>query len=150
MRGSVRWIGMVGCCATAVAGCGAGPSRNGGGADVRTVLSRTLPLMDGGRLSSTVLEVAYGPGGSSLPHRHPCAVIGYVIKGALRSATDDEPETTYRTGEGFYERPHAVHRVSANASERQPVRFVASFICDQDVPLSVVLPEADTTQRRQR
>ncbi|HEY6209216.1 MAG TPA: cupin domain-containing protein, partial [Gemmatimonadales bacterium] len=74
-------------------------------AQVRKVLSQTLPAMDGRGLRVTVLEVKYGPGGSSRPHRHPCAVVGSVIAGTLRSRVQGEPEALYRAGESFYEAP---------------------------------------------
>jgi len=106
----------------------------------RTVLSQTLPAMDGRGLRVTVLEVTYGPGDSSRPHRHPCAVVGSVIAGTLRSRVQGEPAALYRAGEGFYEAPNAVHVVSANASDRDPVRFLAYFICDHDAPLSERVP----------
>jgi hypothetical protein len=44
----------------------------------RAVISQTLPKMDGGHLEVKVVEVAYGPGGSSPPfaslsrHRRSC------------------------------------------------------------------------------
>ena len=50
----------------------------------RRVLSQALPAMDGRGLRVTVLEVTYGPGDSSRPHRHPCAVVGFVIAGTLQ------------------------------------------------------------------
>src|SRR5438270_1649501 len=102
----------------------------------RTVLSQALPPMDGRGLRVTVLEVTYGPGDSSRPHRHPCAVIGSVIAGTLRSRVQGQPQTLYRAGESFYEAPNAVHLVSANASDRDPVQFLAYFTCDHDAPLS--------------
>ncbi|HYX81313.1 MAG TPA: cupin domain-containing protein [Gemmatimonadales bacterium] len=114
------------------------------------MLSRPLPATNGNTLRTTVVEVAYGPGDSSLPHRHPCTVIGYVIDGAFRSQTEGASETIYRAGESFYEAPNSVHRVSANASATQPVRFTASFICDRDTPLSIELPHTDTTGARER
>lgn len=96
--------------------------------------------MAAGELKVTVLEVEYGPGGSSSPHRHPCAVIGYVIDGEFHSQTEGGPDTVYRAGESFYEAPNAVHLISANASDRNRVRFTASFICDTDAPLTVPVP----------
>jgi len=107
---------------------------------VRKVLSQTLPAMDGRGLRVTVLEVTYGPAGSSRPHRHPCAVVGFVIAGSLRSRVQGEPEALYRAGESFYEAPNAVHLVSANASDRDPARFLAYFTCDHDAPLSEEVP----------
>jgi len=106
----------------------------------RTVLSQALPAMDGRRLRVTELEVTYGPGDSSRPHRHPCAVVGSVIAGTLRSRVEGEPEARYGAGESFYEAPNAVHLVSANASAQDPVRFLAFFICDHDAPLSERVP----------
>ncbi|MBA3260029.1 MAG: cupin domain-containing protein [Gemmatimonadales bacterium] len=124
-------------CAAAV-GCSTAASREGGGgAQVRTAFSRALPHMDGQRLETTLLEVTYPPGGSSLPHRHPCPVIGYVVQGDLRTQVEGEPSAVYRAGETFYEAAGAVHLVSANASEENPVRFLAIFTCDRDTPLSV-------------
>jgi len=106
-------------------------------AHVRNILSRALPPLNGDRLKATVLEVTYPAGGFSRPHRHPCPVIGYVVDGALRTAVDQTPETIIHAGETFYEALNGIHRVSANASDREPVRFLAFFLCDNDQPLSV-------------
>ena len=107
---------------------------------VREVLSRALPSLKGDRLKATVVEVTYTASGFSRPHRHPCPVIGYVIAGALRTGVDQTPETIIHAGETFYEAPNGVHRVSANASDSAPVRFLAFFLCDNDQPLSVAEP----------
>jgi len=79
-----------------------------------------------------VVEVRYGPGGYSLPHAHPCPVVGYVVEGALRMQVKGEPEAVYRAGEGFYEPPNVTHLVSRNASETTGARFIAVLVCDQD------------------
>jgi len=97
--------------------------------------------MDGNHLGVTVVEVTYGPGGSSPAHSHPCPVIGYVVEGAYRTQVKGEPEATYRAGESFYEEPDGIHLISANASDQEPVRFIASFLCDREAPLSVDVPE---------
>lgn len=47
----------------------------------RIVLSQSLPGLDGDHLKAVLVEVNYGPGETSLPHSHPCAVIGYVVEG---------------------------------------------------------------------
>lgn len=137
-------------CGALVAACAGARSRPLANEQVRTALSQTLPAMNGSALKTTVVEVAYGPGGSSLPHRHPCAVIGFVIAGALRSQTDGAPETTYHAGDSFYEAPNSVHRVSANASTTEPVRFTATFICDHEGPLSLPPSDGDTTRGAKR
>jgi quercetin dioxygenase-like cupin family protein len=100
--------------------------------------------LDGEHLKATVVEVHYGPGEFSPPHSHPCAVIGYVVEGALRTQVKGEPEATYRAGESFYEAPNGVHVVSANASQTEAATFVAYFVCDHDTPLSSDVPEIAT------
>jgi quercetin dioxygenase-like cupin family protein len=107
----------------------------------RIVLAEALPNMDGGHLKATVVEVNYGPGESSQPHSHPCPVIGYVIAGALRTQVRGEQEAVYKAGESFYEPANGVHAVSANASETEPAKLIAYFVCDHDAPLSVAAPE---------
>jgi quercetin dioxygenase-like cupin family protein len=81
--------------------------------------------------SVTLVEVSYGPGGSSKPHHHACPVIAYVVSGALRSQVGDGPDSTYTAGQTFYEPQGAEHRVSANASKDKPVTFLAIFVCDR-------------------
>jgi len=107
----------------------------------RVAITRDLPPMNGGKLTVTVVEVNYGPGGSSMPHSHPCPVIGYVLEGTLRTQVKGEPEAIYKPGESFYEAPNGVHQVSANASDKLPAKFLAYFVCDHETPLSVDVPE---------
>jgi quercetin dioxygenase-like cupin family protein len=110
----------------------------------RVALSQALPKLDGDHLNATLVEVHYGPGESSPPHSHPCAVIGYVVEGALRMQVKGEPEASYKAGEGFYEAPNGVHVVSANASQTVPATFIAYFVCDHDTPLSSDVPKIAT------
>ena len=143
-----RILNAVALVCAAVATCrtlpaqGAGdPARDTTGARVRVAFAHALPRLDGSRLEVTVVEVTYGPGGSSPPHSHPCPVIGYVVEGALRTQVKGEPAATYTAGESFYEAPNTVHLVSANASRERPVRFLAYFACDRKTPLVVAVPK---------
>ena len=61
----------------------------------RLAFSHALPELDGKKLQVKVVEVVYAPGQSSPPHSHPCAVIGYIVNGAVRMQMNDEPEVTY-------------------------------------------------------
>lgn len=108
------------------------------------VLRRALPGLNGEHLQVSVVEVRYGPGESSPQHSHPCPVVGYVVEGAYRTQVKGEAEIIYKAGESFYEAPNGVHLVSANASSKEPVRFIAYFICDHDTPLSVPAPDSKT------
>jgi quercetin dioxygenase-like cupin family protein len=116
----------------------------------RIVLSTPLSKLDGDHLKAVLVEVNYGPGEASLPHSHPCAVIGYVVEGALRTQVKGEPETIYKAGESFYEAPNGVHLVSANASSTEPAKLVAYLICDRDTPLSVPVPDSKSEGGQQR
>ena len=99
--------------------------------------SHALPSLDGSHLRAIVVEVNYAPGEADKPHSHPCTVIGYVAQGAIRFQVKGGPESVYKAGESFYEPPNGVHQVSANASDKEPARLVAFFVCDHDTPLTV-------------
>src|ERR1700722_10139908 len=108
--------------------------------EVRPVFTHALPVLDGGKLQAKIVEVTYGPGESSAQHSHPCAVIGYVLEGAVRMQVKGEPEAIYKAGQSFYEAPNGVHAVSANASKTERARFLAYFTCDRETPLTVPVP----------
>jgi quercetin dioxygenase-like cupin family protein len=109
----------------------------------RLAFSHELPRLNGDKLSVSVVEVNYAPGESSMPHSHPCPVIGYVLEGTLRTQVKGEPETIYKAGDSFYEAPNGVHLVSANPSDTTSTKLLAYFVCDHDAPLSIVVPGAE-------
>jgi quercetin dioxygenase-like cupin family protein len=153
MMAQLQRIGFgIAIAGTALAACRALPAQTSAGtpprqaAAARPVFSHELPSLDGRHLKVTIVEVAYGPGGSSPAHSHPCAVIGHVVQGALRTQVKGEPEAVYRAGQSFYEGPNGVHLVSANASDKDSVRFLAYFTCDHETPLSV--PATDSQPGR--
>lgn len=96
--------------------------------------------MDGSHLTMKVVDVRYGPGDSSTPHKHGCAVVVYVIDGAVRMSVRGGPDSVYHRGETFHERPTDIHQVSANASATDSAHFTATFVCDHEGPLSVPVP----------
>ena len=111
----------------------------------RIAFYHSLPQLGGGHLKATVVEVNYGPGESSEPHSHPCAVVGYVVEGTLRTQIKGEAEAIYKAGESFYEAPNGIHMVSANASDEVPLKLLAYFVCDHEAPLSSAAPETKGT-----
>ena len=85
------------------------------------------------------LVVTYPPGGKSLAHHHARSafIYAYVLSGAIRSQVDDEPAKVYQVGEGFYEMPGSHHRISENASDRDPASLLAAFVVNsKDNPLT--------------
>jgi quercetin dioxygenase-like cupin family protein len=111
------------------------PPRAPATAQSRLAFAKALPPMDGSHLQAKLVDITYAPGESTPAHRHPCAVVGYVIEGALRIKVNDGPETIVKAGEGFYEAPNDLHAVSANASRTERARFLAYFTCDHEAPL---------------
>jgi quercetin dioxygenase-like cupin family protein len=100
------------------------------------IFERDLPAMDGKHLNLKVVDVRVAPGASSAPHKHGCAVVVYVIKGAMRMQVRGGRDSVYRSGETFHERPDDIHQVSANASAADSAHFTATFVCDHVGPLT--------------
>ena len=116
------------------------------GENTRVAISQTLPRMDGNHLEAKAIEVTYEPGASSPAHSHPCPVLAYVAEGTIRSQVNDEPEGVYKVGEAFYEAPNGVHGVSANASQTEPAKSIAFFVCDHEGPFTVEITASKTKQ----
>ena len=105
--------------------------------DVKLVFDHVIPNIDGKRMVAVV--VTYPPGGKSTPHHHAGSafIYAHVLSGAIRSQVDDESAQVYRAGEGFYEVPGSHHRISENASDKEPASLLAIFVVDStDTPLT--------------
>jgi quercetin dioxygenase-like cupin family protein len=105
---------------------------------VKTVFEHVIPNAEGKRMVAVV--VTYPPGAKSPAHHHARSafIYAYVLSGAIRSQVGDEPAKVYQVGEGFYEVPGSHHRISENASDREPASLLAVFVVDsKDDPLTV-------------
>ena len=106
--------------------------------EVKQVFKHAIPNIPGKSLAAFV--VIYPPGGKSPSHRHSRSafVYAHVLSGTIRSQVDDKPAKVYRVGEDFYEVPGSHHKVSENASDREPASLLAVFIVDsKDDPLII-------------
>ena len=101
---------------------------------VKPLLSKDLTGIDG--REGVMLTVEYPPGGASAPHRHDAHVFVYVLEGSLVMQADGRDAVTLGPGETFYESPEDVHRVSANASKTEPVKFLVFFVKEKGKPSS--------------
>jgi quercetin dioxygenase-like cupin family protein len=101
-----------------------------GAEQVKPVFEHALPNAEGKSMIAVV--VTYPPGAKSPAHHHARSafIYAYVLSGAIRSQVDDGPAKTYQAGEGFYELPGSHHRVSENASDREPASLLAVFVVD--------------------
>jgi quercetin dioxygenase-like cupin family protein len=114
----------------------------GAGEQVKAVFEHAIPNIPGKSLKAVV--VTYAPGGKSPSHHHAGSafIYAHVLSGAIRSQVNDEPAKVYRAGEGFYEVPGAHHKVSENASDREPASLLAVFIVDtRDQSLTTAEPK---------
>src|SRR5215467_1374211 len=97
---------------------------------VTLIYEHSLPNVPGKSIKGVLVE--YGPGGASSAHTHPKSAFIYatVLEGAIRSAVNNGPIVTYRTGESFSEMPGDLHSVSENASKTEPAKLLAVFVVD--------------------
>ena len=104
---------------------------------VKPVFEQIIPNAQGKSMVAVV--VTYPPGAKSRSHHHARSafIYAYVLSGAIRSQVDDEPAKVYRVGEGFTEVPGSHHRISENASDKDPASLLAIFVVDsKDSPLT--------------
>jgi quercetin dioxygenase-like cupin family protein len=105
---------------------------------VKPVFQHVLPNAEGKSMVAVV--VTYPPGAKSAAHHHAKSafIYAYVLTGAIRSQVGDEPAKVYKAGEGFYEMPGSHHRISENASDKEPASLLAVFVVDsKDQPLTI-------------
>jgi quercetin dioxygenase-like cupin family protein len=131
---AVKLASSIAAVFTAIA-LGAAAGRAQAPEQVNIVFERAIPNIPGKSLVAQV--VTYAPGGKSQSHRHAGSafVYAHVLSGTIRSQVDDEPVRVYRVGEGFHEMPGSHHRVSENASDREPASLLAILVVDsKDTP----------------
>jgi quercetin dioxygenase-like cupin family protein len=100
----------------------------------KVVFEHDVPDLTMKGWSASAVEVTYGPGQSSPPHRHPGITIAYVLEGEIRSKVGDEPEKAYKVGEMFLETPNQLHAVSRNASTTNPAKLLAVMLTEKGKP----------------
>jgi quercetin dioxygenase-like cupin family protein len=140
MRGVMR-TGSLGLVLTAIA-LGGSPGLAQNVEQVKLVFEHVvfehiIPNIEGKSMVAVV--VTYPPGGKSPAHHHARSafIYAHVLSGAIRSQVGDEPAKVYQVGEGFYEVPGSHHRISENASDRNPASLLAIFVLDsKDNPLT--------------
>ena len=116
-------------CAVGVGGMALARHDEKGGAKVIPLSRRDMvEKLDGKDARVTVQEVVIEPGGRVAPHRHAGPVFGYVLEGEYEHALDDDPVTTYKAGDTFYEPSGCVHRVTRNPSARAKTRLLAVIL----------------------
>ncbi|HEX8910982.1 MAG TPA: cupin domain-containing protein [Humisphaera sp.] len=81
-----------------------------------------------------VVTIEYPPGGSTAPHRHPGAILAYVLSGDVVVRLDGGEEVRYGPGQAWYERPGQLHAVSRNASATRPAELLVVVLTEPGEP----------------
>ena len=82
------------------------------------------------------LNIPPGQVSAGRGHRHPNAVLGYVVEGQMRFAINNEPEKVLPVGGTFFEPAGAVHTTSGSARTDGPTRAVVFMLVPKGAPLS--------------
>ena len=135
------FLALAAICAIGVGGMALARHDEKGGTKV-TQLSRRdiVEKLDGKDAGVSVQEVVIEPGERVAPHRHAGPVFGYVLEGEYEHALDDDPVTTYKAGDTFYEPSGCVHRVTRNPSAKAKTRLLAVILHPRDTK-EVTVPE---------
>jgi quercetin dioxygenase-like cupin family protein len=103
-------------------------------AAVSNLMTRDLDGIAG--KEAVMLTVEYGPGGTSLPHRHDANVFVYVLEGSVVMQVEGQERVTLHAGQTFYEGPNDIHLVSANGSASRPAKILVFIVKDKGVPVT--------------
>lgn len=89
--------------------------------------------------SVDVREIRFAPGQRTGRHVHACTVIGYVAEGAAELEVEGKPAQRLPAGAAFHEPAGAVIARFDNASQTEPMTFIACYLLSADEPLIELL-----------
>lgn len=85
---------------------------------------------------AVLVGVNLNPGPSRPEHRHPGAVLGYVLDGAVAFAIDGDSAQVLEPGDTFYEPDGAVHTTFASAQSEGSARVMVFLVVPSGSALS--------------
>jgi quercetin dioxygenase-like cupin family protein len=91
--------------------------------------------------SVDVRKIRMEPGQRAGRHLHPCTVVGYVVEGTAIFRVDGDLEQTLPAGSAFYEPADTIIANFGNASNVEPMTFVAFYLLDGEQELIHMLDE---------
>jgi quercetin dioxygenase-like cupin family protein len=96
-------------------------------------------LKNGAFTSADVREIRLQAGQQSGRHLHPCAVLGYIVEGTATYQIEGEAEQILPAGSAFHEPAGAVIANFGNASDVEPMTFVAFYLLNGEQALIEML-----------
>ncbi len=89
--------------------------------------------------SVDVREITLEPGRQTGRHLHPCAVVGYIVSGTATMQIEGQAALTLPAGSAFHEPAGVTIAAFSNASDTDPLTFVAFYLLDGDQDLITML-----------
>jgi quercetin dioxygenase-like cupin family protein len=112
---------------------------------IKTIERRELLQADLGRRHTTSVDVRrieFEPGQQTGRHSHPCPVVGYILEGSAEFQIEGKPVQHLPAGSAFYEPAETVIARFDNASDANPMAFVAMYLLDGKQELITMLEGA--------
>jgi|SRR5512135_1619 quercetin dioxygenase-like cupin family protein len=79
-----------------------------------------------------IKQIEFAPSQRTGTHLHPCPVVGYIASGMVHFQVDGEPSKTLKQGDAFFEPANAKILHFDNASDYEPLTFIAFYLLDND------------------
>jgi len=100
-----------------------------------------LKAITGSRNVSSVdaRQIRFEPGQETGRHLHPCTVVGYIVEGTAEYQIEGEAAQLLPTGSAFHEPAGKVIASFRNASQTEPMTFVAFYLLDGEQDLIKML-----------
>lgn len=84
-------------------------------------------------------RIRFAPGQTTGLHRHPCPVVGLIVEGAATIEIEGEAPLELPAGSAFHEPASKRILHFDNASNEQPMTFVAFYLLGPGQPLIEML-----------
>ena len=75
-----------------------------------------------------VKQIDFAPSQQTGLHNHPCPVVGYIVKGTVLFQVEGEEPRTLHAGDAFFEPPNRTMLHFDNASDTDPMTFIAFYL----------------------
>jgi quercetin dioxygenase-like cupin family protein len=67
-------------------------------------------------------------GVDTIPHKHPCELIGYVAEGEIETKMEGFIAQKYKAGDVDYEYPSQIHEYIKNVNEDVPAKMTLFYV----------------------
>ncbi len=109
---------------------------------LQTIVRKPLLRAETGGSTLTsvdVREIRFEPGQQTGRHLHPCHVFGYIVEGTAQFQIEGQPVQQLPAGSAFHEPAETVIADFSNASDSEPMKFVAFYLLNGDQELIQML-----------